>query len=504
MAFDLPSMPDSALLDLADKARELYQVRKQAQFPTNDVEEFHGDVTAILRQRGLIYEPLSKGMTAASGPNAGNKIMGPDKGYKDIDGVDLADQDGELSNKLIGTDPSEDRGKASKKGSAGSEKQKSRPNSDVTHGDGPYTGPTKSGKGGARNELTYRNVQKKKGKGKNVYESRPVTGTHPNKDLGYITPKGTKSGKGGNANALMGSSPGGGKPMPKVDVPSAGKSPQKGKGGARNELKYRNRVNKAMRKAYTIDAKLDIFRKTDYSTDERKKMAEGGLAMPDGSFPIKNEADLHNAVRLVHLGSDPNAAMSHIITRAKMMGMTDSLPKEWNVGPDEAPKKEEKKPQSPYDVKPKSAGMKKSKVNLDTTISYAVVKSAAEDRYTLGPVYMPNTKDAHGEWVTPEHLQKSMWDYVKSTGSDRTVYLQHSNKPAGKWVEVVTWPSEVKAQMTKSVNGVQKSESVTFPAGTAYMGVKWSKWAWEDVKNDRITGFSMGGFSARVEGEPPR
>ena len=132
---------------------------------------------------------------------------------------------------------------------------------------------------------------------------------------------------------------------------------------------------------------------------------------------------------------------------------------------------------------------------LDPDLSYAVVKSSAESRFTLGPMYIPFRRDAHREWATPEDLQAATWEYVKATGADRRIYLQHSPKPAGEWVEIMAWPYEVEATMTRP-GALQKSRT-TFPAGTVYMGVIWEPWAYEEVKKGRLTGFSMGGRARR-------
>jgi len=69
--------------------------------------------------------------------------------------------------------------------------------------------------------------------------------------------------------------------------------------------------------------------KKDYSADQRKEMADAGQAMPDGSFPIKTGADLKNAIRAIGRASDPAAAKAHIISRAKALGATDTLPEGW-------------------------------------------------------------------------------------------------------------------------------------------------------------------------------
>lgn len=61
----------------------------------------------------------------------------------------------------------------------------------------------------------------------------------------------------------------------------------------------------------------------DFSTKQRKKLADKGDALPDGSFPISNEEDVHNAVSLLHHAKNPAKAKAHIKKRAKALGMGD-------------------------------------------------------------------------------------------------------------------------------------------------------------------------------------
>lgn len=68
-----------------------------------------------------------------------------------------------------------------------------------------------------------------------------------------------------------------------------------------------------------------------FGTDERKKLASKGVAMPDGSYPIRNARDLGNAVQALGRASDPAAAKRHIIKRAKALGCAHKLPDDWNV-----------------------------------------------------------------------------------------------------------------------------------------------------------------------------
>lgn len=69
--------------------------------------------------------------------------------------------------------------------------------------------------------------------------------------------------------------------------------------------------------------------KKDYSADDRSDMADSGEAMPDGSYPIKNEADLKNAISSYGRAKDPEKVRAHIIARAKALKLTDLLPANW-------------------------------------------------------------------------------------------------------------------------------------------------------------------------------
>src|SRR6266705_1944149 len=63
-------------------------------------------------------------------------------------------------------------------------------------------------------------------------------------------------------------------------------------------------------------AAMNTLEKRDFSAKDRASAAKTGAAMPDGSFPIHNEEDLHNAVRLAGNAKDPAAAKKHIKARA--------------------------------------------------------------------------------------------------------------------------------------------------------------------------------------------
>ena len=122
----------------------------------------------------------------------------------------------------------------------------------------------------------------------------------------------------------------------------------------------------------------------------------------------------------------------------------------------------------------------------------------AEHRYTLGPVYVPDVEDAHGEFTDSTTLQKALWDWVRK--GDRRIFIQHSDKVAGEMVEALTWPFPIEADLEVPNQGVTKQ---VFPADTPFLGVVWEDWAWDLVKAGELRGYSIGGRARRVEADLP-
>lgn len=80
----------------------------------------------------------------------------------------------------------------------------------------------------------------------------------------------------------------------------------------------------------------DLEVKRMYTEDQRSAMVEAGEALPDGSYPIKDEADLKNAIQAYGRAKDKEAAKAHIIKRAKDLGLEEMIPTTWPEGADEA------------------------------------------------------------------------------------------------------------------------------------------------------------------------
>lgn len=88
--------------------------------------------------------------------------------------------------------------------------------------------------------------------------------------------------------------------------------------------------------AADIDAETAEFElKAMYSEDERMTLAEEGMALPDGSYPIKNADDLKNAIMAYGRAKDKAKAKAHIMKRARDLDMEDMIPESWMSDDDE-------------------------------------------------------------------------------------------------------------------------------------------------------------------------
>ena len=76
--------------------------------------------------------------------------------------------------------------------------------------------------------------------------------------------------------------------------------------------------------------------KGEFSAGEREKDAEEGVAMPDGSYPIRSAKDVENAVRDYYRSGKKADVKAHIIARAKAIGAESALPDDWTETADKA------------------------------------------------------------------------------------------------------------------------------------------------------------------------
>jgi hypothetical protein len=85
-----------------------------------------------------------------------------------------------------------------------------------------------------------------------------------------------------------------------------------------------------------MDAEVaDLALKAMYSDDERMSMAKEGMALSDGSYPIKDEDDLKNAIMAYGRASNKARTKAHIMKRAAALGADDLIPESWSEKSDD-------------------------------------------------------------------------------------------------------------------------------------------------------------------------
>lgn len=79
------------------------------------------------------------------------------------------------------------------------------------------------------------------------------------------------------------------------------------------------------------DLLLGDIVKAEFTEKERKKLSNKKEAMPDGSYPIRNAADLSNAIQAFGRAKNPAKTKAWIKKRAKELGKEDMLPDTWKA-----------------------------------------------------------------------------------------------------------------------------------------------------------------------------
>lgn len=217
---------------------------------------------------------------------------------------------------------------------------------------------------------------------------------------------------------------------------------------------------------------------TDVEILDMQLRIQAGMSWEDSGLPGRLKSDWHSLSDQIRIMSDNGVIIDPVTEWSPLENSAlEQIYAEW----------------TPEELAAYESGVmldEARKVDDSTLVSKAV----EERRFTLGPMYIPNRRDAHDEWTDPDELQKAVWEYVRK--GDRRIRLQHNReKVAGEFVEIMAWPYEVEVPMMQK-SGV--SVPMTFPADTVFLGVIWEPWAWDLIKADKLRGYSIGGTAQRL------
>lgn len=196
----------------------------------------------------------------------------------------------------------------------------------------------------------------------------------------------------------------------------------------------------------------------EFTADERRAMAANGQAMSDGSYPIRNEQDLSNAVQAVGRGSGSHDAIrQHIATRAKALGLTSRLPDSWPV----------------------------SKADIIKTEITAPLIADQSQQIVYGVVLTPDQVDSQGDTVTAQEIEKAAHKWLVEY---RKHDVQHDGQAAAmEPVESFIAPADLSISGQPVLKGAWVIGVHVNDAGT-----------WDRVQKGELTGFSIGGTAERV------
>ena len=79
----------------------------------------------------------------------------------------------------------------------------------------------------------------------------------------------------------------------------------------------------------------EIAMKRAFPEEKRLELAEKGMALPDGSFPIVGESDLRNAIQAFSRAENKDAAKKHMMKRAAALKLENLIPLNWLAGSEE-------------------------------------------------------------------------------------------------------------------------------------------------------------------------
>ena len=104
---------------------------------------------------------------------------------------------------------------------------------------------------------------------------------------------------------------------------------------ARRRPKARSRAEGMMKSGAPRDVMSKALRaemelKRAFSPEKRRDLAEQGMALPDGSFPIVTSTDLKNAIMAFGRAKNKSAAKRHIIKRARALKKENLIPENWS------------------------------------------------------------------------------------------------------------------------------------------------------------------------------
>lgn len=212
-------------------------------------------------------------------------------------------------------------------------------------------------------------------------------------------------------------------------------------------------------------AQLEQLTKAEFTAEQRRQMAKAGVALPDGSYPIPNRTYLKRAIRMVGLGKAPKGKIrAHIIARARALGLSSMIPADW------------KQP----------SGVSKAQVK----VTVPILKADLEQQLIYGVALTPGVEDSQGDVLDAAEIEKAAHGWLAEYRSHDVQHNQVTKDADGQ-------PFATPVESFIAPQDLQIGEKRVLK-GAWVIGAKvHDPQAWRQVKDGKLTGFSIGGSGER-------
>lgn len=196
----------------------------------------------------------------------------------------------------------------------------------------------------------------------------------------------------------------------------------------------------------------------DFNRMQRQRLAAKNQAMPDGGFPIRNIADLKNAIQAYGRAKNKPAVKAWIKKRARELGALDLLPENWRDNT-----------LVHYGVKGMKWGVRKEERSGG---DYVLKKGSRFGRVALTPSdwtydnkkYLSTSKEDQEKWedyLGSRYAQRGRDTYNIGYEAVKDIKIMSGTKSGMKFVEMMMDDKDFAQQAVKDVKWAMNNFALT-------------------------------------------
>ena len=191
----------------------------------------------------------------------------------------------------------------------------------------------------------------------------------------------------------------------------------------------------------------------DFTTKQREKLAEEDEAMPDGSYPIRNRADLKRAIQAFGRSKNPEKTKAWIKKRARELDAEDLIPESWLEHIDD---------DSEYLIHYGVLGMKwgmNRAAKSGTTYSYKSHRTKSLEK-GLSKAKAKNNKVKSDKTKAKVSKMSSALKTSKSVDKKRQAYAKNTSVGKGIAQQILFGPIGARTYQSMRATGSKRSDAI--------------------------------------------